>query len=294
MMNYLPLVSVITPSYNGGRFIPGYLKMLESQTYRNLEIVLVIDGLSDNSVALVEEFKKDSAFGERIRLIVNEINNGPSAARNSGLETAGGEFVHFLDVDDTINPEFYSNMVEALVDTGSDVACCGFIDEKRPYFNQIFRRRRTVTSERGKMTVTWVAQWGYSVRYLIRRGLLDENCLRFETGWLIEDKPFSIALLHKARKVVTVPGSVYTYVYVQSSIMNSMQDSELMHKSSRHTAEMMEAFSRENGIPLYGLRGFSKFIFNARKNWQIISRKQNLEASLRRLPAKLKILLGAK
>ena len=93
-----PLVSVIIPTYNYGRYLGKALASLRDQTYRNLEIIVVDDGSTDDTKTVV------ARFGPGIVYLYQE-NRGVSAARNAGLERAAGEFVAFLDADDYLLPD---------------------------------------------------------------------------------------------------------------------------------------------------------------------------------------------
>ena len=91
------LVSVITPMYNSGKYIEETLKSVISQTHENWELFIIDDGSSDNCVELVNGFKK---FDDRIKLIINEENQGAAISRNIGIREANGRYIAFLDSDD--------------------------------------------------------------------------------------------------------------------------------------------------------------------------------------------------
>lgn len=107
IMSNDPLVSIIVPLYNCEEYIVECISSISCQTYRNIEIVVVDDGSNDKSFALVDQLKMDD---DRIKLISQE-NSGVSSARNKGIEIASGEFLIFVDSDDTLD----NNVVEKLV-----------------------------------------------------------------------------------------------------------------------------------------------------------------------------------
>ena len=92
-----PLVSVIIPTYNSGRFIAQAVQSVLDQTYRQFEIIIIDDGSTDATRDVLRE------FNAHIRYCYQE-NRGPSAARNAGIEIAGGDYICFLDADDTWMP----------------------------------------------------------------------------------------------------------------------------------------------------------------------------------------------
>lgn len=93
-----PLVSVVIPSYNCARFVPAAIRSALAQTYRNIEIIVVDDGSTDDTRAAVE------AFGKSVRYI-HQANQGLPGARNTAIKVANGELLAFLDADDEWLPE---------------------------------------------------------------------------------------------------------------------------------------------------------------------------------------------
>src|SRR5512143_4014499 len=97
-MSSEPLVSVVMPVYNGARYLRQALESALNQTYRPLEIIVVDDGSTDETSAILAE------FGSRIRAI-RQKNPGSAAARNAALQAAHGEIIAFLDADDLWLPQ---------------------------------------------------------------------------------------------------------------------------------------------------------------------------------------------
>ncbi|WP_439874595.1 glycosyltransferase family 2 protein [Bacillus mycoides] len=99
---FQPLVSIVTPSYNANSFIKKTIQSVQSQTYKNWEMIIIDDVSKDNTCELIkEESKKDN----RIRLIELKENSGAAIARNTGINNARGKYVAFLDSDDLWLPE---------------------------------------------------------------------------------------------------------------------------------------------------------------------------------------------
>ena len=92
------MVSIIVPVYNAARYIAETIEMVNAQTYKDWELILVDDASRDDSVAVIEEIIKSQ--GKRIRLIKKNKNEGAAAARNSGIDAAAGQYIAFLDADD--------------------------------------------------------------------------------------------------------------------------------------------------------------------------------------------------
>lgn len=112
-----PLVSVVVPSYNHAPFVEQALRSVYAQSYRAIELVVVDDGSTDGSPAIIERCLRDSPFPHRF---VVQANGGAPAAINEGLRQARGAFVNLLNSDDLFEPERIARMVDAVAGTDSD------------------------------------------------------------------------------------------------------------------------------------------------------------------------------
>ena len=102
--NFYPLISVIIPVFNGEKFIKNLLEHLNTQQYRNFEIIVVDDGSTDNTAKIIQNFTNVS--------YTYQENAGPAAARNSGLKLAKGVFIAFLDCDDLWPETHLASLIE--------------------------------------------------------------------------------------------------------------------------------------------------------------------------------------
>lgn len=114
----LPKVSVIVPVYNTGRFLERCVSSIISQTYENLEIILVNDASSDDSLKIMEDFATTDA---RVRVISHPKNLGLFTARLTGVRKSTGEYISFVDSDDCINEDFIRCLVQRAVSGGFDI-----------------------------------------------------------------------------------------------------------------------------------------------------------------------------
>lgn len=115
-------ISVIVPIYNIEKFLPRCLDSILSQTYRNLEIILVDDGSIDCSGEIADQYeKKDS----RIK-VIHQVNSGVSVARNRGLDHATGDYIGFVDGDDYVEPDMYETLMQIINEHHVDIAHCGY------------------------------------------------------------------------------------------------------------------------------------------------------------------------
>ena len=115
-------VSVIVPVFNAAEYLDECLRSIISQTYKNLEILLIDDGSQDNSGEICDRYEE---MDDRIT-VVHQDNQGVSNARNKGLEMASGQLITFVDSDDTIDPEMISILYNDLINGQVDIAICSY------------------------------------------------------------------------------------------------------------------------------------------------------------------------
>lgn len=136
MDNNIPLISVIVPVYNTAGFLQRCLDSVLGNTYKNLEVICVNDGSTDNSLSVLKSIaEKDS----RIK-IIDKQNAGPSAARNDALKIASGDYITFIDSDDWVHDQFFEILLFNLKKSDSDILGCKFLktdtfDEKFVHYD---------------------------------------------------------------------------------------------------------------------------------------------------------------
>ena len=109
------LVSIITPLYNGERFVAQTIESVLAQTYPHWEMIIINDGSKDNSEAIVQKYTEQDA---RIQL-VSQPNAGSAAARNNGIRRASGRYIALLDADDLWEPFFLESQLHLMQKTGA-------------------------------------------------------------------------------------------------------------------------------------------------------------------------------
>ena len=130
-MKHHPLISIVVPIYNVCDYLDECIESIVSQTYRNLEIILVNDGSTDNSGNLCDIW---ASKDDRIS-VIHKQNGGLSDARNAGMLVAKGELIGFVDSDDYIRNDMYELLYNNMVENNSDISACGvqmFWDDNTP------------------------------------------------------------------------------------------------------------------------------------------------------------------
>jgi len=123
MQNNNPLVSIIIPTHNRATLLPKAINSALAQTYKPIEIIIINDGSQDNTDEIVEKFKKKHS---NIIYLKHEKPKGAPAARNYGIKFAKGEFIQFLDSDDSIAKEKIEQQLNSLNKTNADMSICDY------------------------------------------------------------------------------------------------------------------------------------------------------------------------
>lgn len=221
----MPKISVIIPVYNVEKYLAECLTSVVNQTFKDIEIICVNDGSTDNSPKILKEFaQKDS----RIR-IINQENQGLSAARNTGLDVATGEYVSFIDSDDFVRTDLYADIQKLLP---AELIC---FNAKIFPISEKYRTLQNYTQcqfdgeqpmEEKLILKTNVHVWNK----VFRTSIIKENNIRFPKGLYFEDFPFVCEYMLSINSVKFFGGKGY-YFYRQqpNSIMNNCS-----HKSIHH------------------------------------------------------------
>ena len=213
----MPLISVIVPVYNTAPWLGRCLESICAQTYRNLEILCVNDGSTDNSAEILAEY---AAHDSRIK-VFTQANAGLSAARNTALEHATGEWVTGVDSDDYLEPDICENAVSYAGDS-VDIVYFGVQEvaedaspmPPNPYFDLPAAGQYSMTPDVAeRLNVCFCGK-------LWRRCLLEDNGLRFPHGLVHEDEALYYLAVPYIRQVAICSEIGYYYVQRQGSIMN--------------------------------------------------------------------------
>lgn len=212
-----PLVSIIVPVYNVERYVDCCLDSIRRQTYDRLEIIMVEDCSTDSSLERLRAHLCDL----RVRLIPHGRNYGLSAARNTGIEAATGEYLMFVDSDDAIAPKLVETCVAHALENRADVVVFDFAPfcdgDPLPVISE------DVAGLRGRMLkgVEYLTLPHFAWLKFIRRGLLASSRLRFPVGYHYEDWPFHWELGFAAKAIYLVDGGGYAYRQRGASITAS-------------------------------------------------------------------------
>lgn len=215
-----PKISVIVPVYNVEKYLPRCLDSIINQSYTNLEIILIDDGSSDNCPEICDKY----AEKDRRIIVIHKRNGGLSDARNTGIESATGEYLAFVDGDDYIAVNMYEILEKRIIGDSADIAVCNFLyvndqgellQEKNhnlPILNECLESRNAIKKLSGPKSWYYVT----ACNKLYHRELFDE--LRFPKGKIHEDEFVIHHIIQKCGRISCVQDTLYYYVQRDKSI----------------------------------------------------------------------------
>ena len=207
-------VSIIVPVYNVAAYLDECVQSLTVQSYRDLEIILVDDASPDNCGAICDRW---AAQDSRVR-VIHKKNSGAASARNAGLDVATGDYVCFVDGDDTVEADYVQTQLDAL--GSGDMTMCGFF----------FRSRHGSEAEivapgrydKEGFMLLFLKDWRCSsvCNKLFRRSAIGD--LRMDEGHKIDDEFFTYQVALNCQQVVVIEKCLYHYRLRASSVMQDM------------------------------------------------------------------------
>ena len=213
-----PIISIIVPVYNVERYLSRCIESILSQTYHNLEVILINDGSTDHSLEIAKSYSDN-----RIR-IINKDNSGQSDCRNIGFHEAIGDYLFFMDSDDTLSQNAIQDLYEHISQYDADICCCRFclIDENgnnlkvsEPYEQEILDNNEIILKEAltsGQIKGTlWTKLFKKS--FLSQYGLEPERRIK-----LHDDCMFSFLTAIYAKRVCFTQGILYNVLQRSDSI----------------------------------------------------------------------------
>ena len=211
-MNNKPLVSLIIPVYNVEAYLRECLDSVINQSYSNLEIIIVNDGSTDGSLNVCEEY---AAKDERIR-VISQKNGGLSSARNTGLDSAKGLYIGFIDSDDSVHTTFVECLMDAISESKSRIAVCDFSSDIKQLANM---DNGKVILSSNEAVSGLLDDFGYKCfawNKIYQRECFDG--VRFPKGKLFEDIILMYEMFKKTDTIIYVKQPLYFYRMRKGSI----------------------------------------------------------------------------
>ena len=209
----MPKFSIIIPVYNVEDYIKECLDSVKNQTYKDYEVIVVDDGTKDKSMDIVKKYKVKT---------IHQENQGLSAARNNGVKRAKGEYILFLDSDDTIEEGLLKNLAEATADK-PDVIRFQIQEMFADHSKNKFKEDGFSTCK-GEKAFSKICQYHFVENawcYAIRRSYYEKEKYAFAKGRIHEDFGLIPLVIIKAPRVKAIEYIGYNYRQRQNSIMST-------------------------------------------------------------------------
>lgn len=265
------MISVIIPVYNVEKYLNNCVKSVIGQSYKDLEIILVDDGSTDNS-GIICDFLKEK--DNRI-IVIHKKNGGLSSARNAGLSIASGDYILFIDSDDTIDSNMIKVMYNTLIKNNSDIVICDYqrIKNEEPKVCDI----NNFKVENMNYDDLWVEIFGHlnnsSCNKMYRKDLM--NNIFFKEGIIHgEDLLFNLDYLSNCKKGTKINCKFYHYYIRENSITKAA------FNKNNFNEILVKDFALEiikNRYPSQ-IKNAQKFCFRARMNVLRSIYKSNYES----------------
>ena len=210
------MISVIVPVYNVEKYLEECLDSIQNQTYSDIEVILVNDGSLDNSKDICEKYcKEDNRFK-----LLNQENQGLSAARNNGVASSTGEFIAFVDSDDIILPNYLETLIHYMTDE-IDIVESQFTLSKKEFLDERFKELTILFEGNSEEAVKIFPKHVLNVNAvtkLYRRSIVET--IPYIDGVIFEDVYCGIGMLKYIRKIIKIDYKGYYYRQHQASIMH--------------------------------------------------------------------------
>lgn len=207
-----PLISIIVPVYNAGKYLEKCIESIINQTYKNIELILVNDGSTDNSKEICDKY---AGFDNRV-IVIHKANSGVSDTRNKGIDISKGEYIGFVDADDYIDEKMYEIMMSSIIDKSVDICACGyFIEDINDETKKITKALQESVIYNGEKEIlsayyrkdlyTGIADGNWN-KLIKREAILDERYLNYTYA---EDIEFQCRVFRRAKNLMCISDVLY-------------------------------------------------------------------------------------
>ena len=242
-------VSVIVPAFNAAKYIEQCIISILNQSLKEIEIIIVNDGSTDNSKQIITEL----AIKDNRIIFIDGVNEGVGAARNKGIKVATGEYIGFADADDWAEPELYATLYNKAIDANADIAICNvnLIDKNLRSTDrlELDNEHIDISKRRDEELVSWL-QFKYDYanwNKIYSSTVIKKNELLFNEAMIVwEDLLFNLCFLQFAEKGITVDACFYNYRIHDLSVMNVNSHDTI--KEYNLLFEGFDNFCKKNGF----------------------------------------------
>lgn len=227
------IVSIIVPIYNAQKYLDRCIESITKQSYNSIEIVLVNDGSSDDSMKYCSHYAQ---LDSRIK-VIDIPNGGVSNARNVGIHNCNGEYVQFVDSDDYIEKDMTLSLVKAMEQNGVDFVVCGFITVNRHKSEESTTKSSYRVLEKKDIADNAIDLFNISFfnspwNKLYKKSLITKDFdVNFKIG---EDILFNLAYLENIQKASVITESYYNYILNGASATHIISEDKIFKQIELH------------------------------------------------------------
>ena len=260
-------VSVIIPVFNVRNFIERCARSLFEQTLEDIEYIFVDDASPDDSIAILKAcLERYPERKEQVTILRHEENKGLTAARNTGLEYATGEYIAHCDSDDYVDQNMYQSLYDKASETNADLVFCDFYLKYKG--DRVERYECVSLSDKENLLKAYIGSgWTVVWNMIARRELYDRYTLHSPANiTYCEDFHLSVHLMHFSNIISKVESPLYYYNQEnQDSIMHSLNHKQMMSERLAYN-EIIDFFKSEGKFDEY----------QEELAWRVLKNKQDL------------------
>ena len=239
------LISVIVPVYKVEAYLNKCIDSIISQTYKNLEIILVDDGSPDNCPKICDEYAKKD---KRIK-VIHKKNGGLSDARNNGLRIATGKYIGFVDSDDYIDDGMYEYLYSLIKKYDADISTCGYRNFGEYEYDDLVPKEEMCIDKieaLKKLSEDAIVK-NYAWNKLYKKELFIDNNIEYPVGVIMEDVATTYKLFELCNKIVIGNNIFYNYLRRGGGITGE-KGKELLRHHIENTLQRFEHFKDDKDL----------------------------------------------
>jgi glycosyltransferase involved in cell wall biosynthesis len=217
-----PLISIIIPNYNNAAYISKSIDSALKQGLENVEIIVVDDCSTDNSVSIV---KTQYSSNQKVILHENKKNMTVGFSRDLGIEKAKGKYIFFLDPDDWLEPNAFTHLVTIAEENKTDITACGVTCVYEDGKKETYHAHELWCN--GGINALWYFSehkiGSICWNKLYRRDFILRNNIKFNSKYISEDVPFTLRAAYLCKKYISISNEYYNYFQRDDSVHHTRQ-----------------------------------------------------------------------
>ena len=237
------MLSIIVPVYNAGKYLSPCIWSILNNDYQNFELLLVLDEPTDGSDLVCQEFAKTDS---RIR-VISVPHGGPSPARNKGIEESKGEWIAFVDHDDTILPNRFTDTIKAAYEHSVKIVSCSINKVLDGNVSKIIKKYPPGIIKFGGHTTIF----GMCTNLIFDSKLIKDNDIRFPDCTIGDDSLFAIEAFFLAGELYNIGIPLYNLTRGHSSLSNSPMSDERKQKLLDEANRIIKKYSSYENDDLF-------------------------------------------